>query len=224
MNHPNSEEWLRFIDNETPAAETRRLAEHLHSCGECSEQVAAWRRSIGRLQRLDTPAAPRLPRWRWGQKVVRLGLAASLALGGGFGLGWITAPSSRVPDAAIMAEMRRDLRRELALDLLAAVSRNAGPGEDATQRQLRQGVQAVLAQSLEGLATRQLELSQATRSEDRRETARALAEVQSRFSAEYLSLRRDLETLASTADADINLARLQISQLAVNKVPSNQNQ
>jgi hypothetical protein len=216
MNHPTPEEWLRFVDDESPPAQAERLAKHLQSCGECAAQIAAWRRAVGKLRALESPSALPPPRQTWFHHVAGLGLAAALVLGAGFGLGWLTAPKSRAPDAAILAEMRRDLRRELALDLLAAVSQNPAPKEDATQRQLRHGIQAVLVQAGETWATRQLA---ASRVEDRRDTARAMAEIQTRFASEFLSLRRDLETLASTADADINLARLQINELAVNKHP-----
>jgi len=70
-----------------------------------------------------------------------------------------------------------------------------------TRRQLNEFVQAV----------------HAAREEDRRTTLLLFEKMQKQHSADYLSLRSDLETVASLTDEEIRRARQSLIQFAANK-------
>jgi hypothetical protein len=60
------------------------------------------------------------------------------------------------------------------------------------------------------------------RTEDARAVQAVLRDYQNRHNAEFVSLRKDLETLASMTDEELRLARLKLVQLAAVSTPSNE--
>jgi hypothetical protein len=113
------------------------------------------------MPRRSSPA----PLFKWA-------IAASMVLCVGFGLGRFTGPNAAEIQAAVKAEVTRDLETKLA-----ALQPKQPAKTDLTP---------ILA---------------------------ALAELRDQQSANYISLRKDLETLASTADARIQLATRRLAQL-----------
>ncbi len=220
MNHPPRQEWISYLFEETTPVTRRQLDEHLQSCPKCAAEIAGWRRSLKKLDRWQVPSTrPRsipsaVPLLKWG-------IAAALLLGAGFGLGRSFAPAA---DLKIMrTEIEGSVKSALASDLQAALA--------ATRNQITNGFAARLNDAMAGMAeavaldTRRhldaliRELGNA-REEDRQTLLALFDRIQKQRAADFLSLRGDLETLASMTDAEINRARQSLNQLAVNKTSS----
>jgi hypothetical protein len=226
MNHPELKEWLAYLEGESSPEAQRHLAEHLNHCAQCADEVAAWRRSIHRLGSWQWPrpqGAHRLAN----SFLVKWGIAALLMLGVGFSLGRFSSASAREVKASVTVQLRDELRRELKIDLLAAVADPEQPTQNEFQRQLRSRFKASLTSILNGPARQEQpsvqEILQAVlknRVQDRREVLALLSQFQQQLAADYLSLRKDLENLASTADDRLQQTRWQLTQLAANTSPA----
>ena len=190
MNHPKKEDWLRYVDGEAPSELAQRLTEHLNECGECAVEVAAWRRAISALGRMDWPSANRAPRFDWARSTRGWGIAAAILILG-LVLGRLTTPSAAALDSAAVATLRNQLRAEMR----------------AEERIVREAV---------------LREVQKSRIEDRQVGFALLNDLQQQHLGDYISLRRDLETLASTADAGLNQTRRQLNQLVVTTQSTNE--
>jgi hypothetical protein len=205
MNHPNHEEWLPFLDGEASPEAAKRLSEHLTACPQCAAEMEGRRRSIQKLRRLAWPPPQHAER-SWLKPAVKWGIAAALVLGTGFGLGRLSSPSVREIESDVSARVRGELRQELRADLLAAFAQDPQSAKDGFRRQLA------------------LEIRQASamgRIEDRQAMAGFLNGLQQKQATDYLSLRKDLETLASTADDRLQQTRWQMVQMAANASPMN---
>ena len=126
MNHPKQNEWLLYLDGEASPEDVKRLLEHLGQCPMCAAEVAGWKRSVQKLQRLPCPAAGqgRPERRREPLRVssfVKWGLAAAIVLCMGFAFGRLSALRAGSLTQTIAAQVREDLRSELRADLLAAL-------------------------------------------------------------------------------------------------------
>jgi hypothetical protein len=121
MSHPDRETWMDYVYGEADHPESRRLEEHLASCAQCAEQVAAWRRTMGLLDECaePTPAETRRP-IRLG-RVARWAMAAAVLLLAGYTAGRVSAPG-RAGLAAVRADLAA-ARREVRDDVLAQARR-----------------------------------------------------------------------------------------------------
>jgi len=111
MNHHTPEEWLLYMDDTAPPELADALRQHAASCPECAAELEAWKRSASRLRKLAFPA-PYAARGR-AAAVVRLALAASIALVFGFALGRMSQPSAAEIRQAVAAQMRNELRQDV---------------------------------------------------------------------------------------------------------------
>ena len=170
--HLTDEERLAYIEDRA----STETAAHIKDCATCAAEIQSWRRSIQRLEDLEWPA--RMPRRAVAPSpLLKWALAASMALCVGFGVGRFTGPNA----AKIQAAVKADLARDLETKLTAALDQKNGSPTDLTP---------ILA---------------------------ALGELRAQQNANYISLRKDLETLASTADARLQLTSRRILELAANQ-------
>jgi hypothetical protein len=189
MKHPAPEEWAAYVFGESSPQRKRELNEHLATCAECSEEIAGWQRSIQRLDEWELPGANHratavLP-------MVRFALAACFLLLIGFGFGRLfSTGGSNASTSALRAEFRT---------ALAEADRKTG---EQTEAQL----QAIL-RSLP-------ELVRAAGEDDRRAILVQLQRLQEQRAADFISLRRDLETVASLTAEEIRQANLKLLQFA----------
>ena len=206
MNHPKREEWTPYLFGEATPEARNKLTEHLQNCPECAAEIAGWRRSLHKLDRWKLPrmrarsaqGAPSFLKW---------GVAAALVLGAGVGLGRWSAPA--VDSNALQTRIEASVKSSLALerqgqfnaDLQSALAGAVDASAAETQRQLGELVQAL----------------NRAREEDRQITFSWIDNVRKQHAADYLSLRTDLETVASLADEEIRRARRSLNQLAANK-------
>ena len=170
--HLTDEERLAYIEGHT----STETAAHVNQCAACAAEIQSWRRTIQRLEELEWPA--RMPRRATAPSpLLKWALAASMALCVGFGVGRLSGPNA----AEIQAAVKADLARDLETKLTAALEQKNGAQPDLTP---------ILA---------------------------ALTELRAQQNANYISLRKDLETLASTADARLQFTSRRILELAANQ-------
>ena len=230
MKHPDREEWIPYLWGEASQEVKTQLTKHLESCPECREQVATWDRTIRKLDSWKLPQ--RSAREAMPQALVRWAIAAVLVLGIGFGLGRFSTYASF--DAN---KLRSELESSLRASVAAELQQQRRPAEDngwqaalaATRSQISNDFQVQLAierdQIMAGVmnvsardSRRQLnefiQFLRTTRDEDRQNTLVLLREIQKQHATDYLALRKDLETVASLTDDEIQQARLKFIQLA----------
>jgi hypothetical protein len=226
MKHPQREEWVPFLFGEATPDAQKNLTAHLEHCPECATELAAWRRSLGRLDHWRLPEPARrpaaAPAFRWA-------MAAAIVLGLGFGLGWLSKPSA--PDAAelraqieasVKSALALDLRHEISAEIERTSSQAQGPSSDALaalEVRLARASETGLRQMLQGLT----DVLNNAREEDRHVLATLLDQLQEQRTTDYVSLRKDLETLATLTDDEIRQARLKLNQLSARGVIDNEN-
>jgi anti-sigma factor RsiW len=222
MKHPQREEWIPYLFGEADPEAKKQLAAHLNACPGCAEELAAWRKS---LQRLDAWKVPQFQRRRFVpalSPVLNLAAAAVVVLGLGFGLGrWFSVPS----DAG---RLRAGLESSLKGSLIPEVShkvRQELAGEFQTQlAQLREETSRALAKvKTEAADTSAADTAQAlqeliaiirsARAEDQQAVAEWVDTLRKEHDSDFVSLRKDLETVATLTDEGIRAARMKLLEL-----------
>jgi hypothetical protein len=174
------------------------LEAHLKECEECSGEVARWRGSLRKMDSWQLP--PRALRRQFKRKPVAWAAAAALMLGVGLGAAQWGAYSAR-------ASMRSDLSR---LEMQIADLRNGtalpAQGNSTTSDTVKKLQLAVANMDLE-------------REEDRQSFIALIQELDKKHDEALVSVRKDLETLASNADDQLQAARTRLLELSAVKSP-----
>jgi hypothetical protein len=221
MNHPTQNEWLLYLDGEASPEELNRLLKHLEQCPMCAVEVAGWKRSVQKLQRLPFPAPGqvRADRRRGPPRVfslVKWGLAAAIVLIAGFAFGRLSALRTGSLERRVAAQVQEGLRQELRADLLAALDPER-EAKNGFQKELRLKVESGLANTTNQTARMYREVARVEEQQREQDQKRLLAlikDLRDQQTSDYLALRRDLETAVSTADSDLRQDSRRISQLA----------
>jgi putative zinc finger protein len=200
MNHPKQEEWVPYLAGEASPEMQKRLSGHLQSCPQCAAEIAGWQRSIGRLNRWKLPRLTR-SRHEWLEPVFKWGIAAALVLGVGFAVGRWSAPAAH--DTVALRE-----------ELQAALAANRAQIINEFQAQLTGALNQALAGAAEvsSTETRRLfgefvKVLNAARAEDHQTMLAQLDRLQQRHAADYVALRKDLETVAAMTDDELRRTR-----------------
>lgn len=216
MTHPTNEEWLPYLDGEASKETHARLSAHLKQCPACAEQVAVWRRTIEMLQKLPAPAEQPVRRV-WRTPALKWASAAALVLCVGFGLGRLTAPSAATLKPEALAQMRQELRT----DLLGALAPGEQPPRNKFEKALRANFETALVRAVNSASAEQrksfqdaLQKAQDKQEENQRAFLVFLQNVQQQHAADFLALRKDLETAVSAADDDLKLNSRRLTELA----------
>jgi hypothetical protein len=190
MNHPPQEEWISYLYDEADSGTHSRLKAHLAGCESCRVQLEEWQRVRDRLNswKLDVPIAMP-PANRAFRLLGRWAAAALVMIALGFALGRSAGPSSQD-----VATLRDALRGELA----QIVESQIGAANEQTRAALDEFV----------------DYYEARRANDKQVIANALSRLDEARTADYLSLRRDLETVALNSDVELRQTRQQLVRLA----------
>jgi len=201
MNHPSREVWMSYLYDESNAAERALLKAHLNVCADCRARTDEWQaarkhldawhvhaRVIGRLAK----RAPLLP----GRPLLNWAAAAVVVLSVGFAFGRMTAPATDI------AKVRTTLEPEFR-QLLREEVQKAAAATRATSREETQGLLADYTDALEQ-----------TLAQDDDAIFAALDRIESQHNADYVSLRKDLDTVAVLTDASLRRTQQQLTQLA----------
>jgi len=204
MKHPTQEEWLAYLEEGEAHADSRRLTDHLQNCPDCAAELAGWQRSIRRLRNSRWPLRQRT-NLRWGNALLRWSVAALVVLGIGFSLGRWSMPDASRLQASIANQVKRQVLADLQADILAAASPTGSLHSDFQNR-----LHAALANRVDpnarpsaadsAILERVISEIRAARQEDRGTLLAAINRLEQQSGAQYLSLRRDLETAVSVAD------------------------
>jgi anti-sigma factor RsiW len=210
MNHPKREEWIPLLCGEADPESKQRLEAHLAACNACAQEVAGWRRSLGRLDAWKLPRASKATR-SMPRQPVAWAVAAALIVTA-FLAGRMTVPEFNAQ------ELRSSLKAELSAEIQSGFARAAADSSNALAN-LELRLAAANSEEGEALAQEFVRVINSLREDDRAATEALFDKLQKQYTTDFVLLRRDLETLASTTDEEIESARLTLYQLASNKDP-----
>ena len=224
MNHPHHDEWALYLEGEAAPADAQRLTEHLCQCPACAAEIAGWRRTIAKLDAWQLPAFQSQRRFEF--PFLKWAAAAAIVLSLGFAAGRLTAPAIASMVRAQMtesltAELRQQVKSKLSAELASQFATMRQEITNEVHQQFANRLDQATARAVEASnrETRQLagDLIQALdhiRTEDQQATQALFQRVQERQDRDFISLRSDLETVASRADDELKDARLRLIQLA----------
>jgi hypothetical protein len=202
MKHPTAEEWMSFLYDELNAAEHAGMADHLRQCPECAARIHEWetarknlhwpvkaRRTVAK--RASAAFAGSFLKWA----------AAAIIVGGvGFMAGRVTSATGD------MAKVRAALAPEIRAQVRSTQAEMRQEFAQLLRRELDKTSQATLAtageQTREWLADCVATL-EAQRLEDNRNLYASLEQLQTQRAADYLQLKKEVDTIAVNADAGL---------------------
>lgn len=194
MKHPRREEWVPFVFGEAEPEQRQQLEEHLKQCQECSEEIARWRNSLRQMDAWRLP--PRKPVGRATAQPLAWAAAAVVMLGVGMAAGQWGANAAK-------ADMRAEMKR--LENQMAAITRQTSEGMAA---------KAVAAETTLKQLVAAVESLKTAREEDHDQLLAVIEELQTKQDAALVSLREDLETVASHADDELQAARNRLMELS----------
>jgi hypothetical protein len=204
MNHPKREEWVPLLFGEADAEAKQRLEAHLASCAECAQEVNAWRRTMGRLDAWKLPKTPRAK--SFSLQPVTWAAAAAIMIGA-FMVGRFSAPQ------VDGQKLRAELKSELSAEIQEGFARVSSDSTKALAN-LEFRLASATVQNSKEMAEEFVAIINGLRKEDREATEALFAKLEKQYTTDFVLLRRDLETLASTTDEEIESARLKLYQIA----------
>ena len=210
MNHPTREEWMSYLYDELSSEEQSSLAAHLAVCPDCKTRVNDWRAARRNLDGWQLPA--RQARLPLQGPLMRWAAAAALMIAIGFGVGRFATPATANAGrirAAIEPEIRQQLRQEFTQLLRDELDKTASATLAASGEQTKHWVEDY-AQALE-----------TKRTEDSQAIYAALNKLESQRLADFVSLKKDVDTVAWWTDAGLRRARQELVQLADYTQPAN---
>jgi hypothetical protein len=215
MKHPNEQEWMSYLYDESSPAERAGFTEHLSQCAECAARMTDWqatRKSLDswQLEPRGTGARALRPRFPRLQPAFTWAAAAAIVLALGFGLGRIASAASGVEKAR--AELRQEfaqLRSQQAELLRAALNQASADTLAASGEQTR----VLLADYAAAL---ELKLGN-----DQDAIYAALDKLDTQRLADYVALKKDLDTVAVLTDASLRRTQQELIQLADATQPTN---
>jgi hypothetical protein len=198
MNHPTREEWVPYVFGETTAETRRRLKRHLNDCPECRMQVLSWTQSLRRMGNweLPTPRAQSGPWWmlaRW----ATAGACAGLLLLAGIAVGRLAGGPGPEPRS-----VRNGLSEEFRPELAALVREEVARAVTFARAEMEMRARAVLAAYARDVKSGRLEDKQ---------------QCQAALEAVYVSLKRDLDTVAVLTEASFRATQRRMGYLADNR-------
>lgn len=205
MNHPRREEWIPLLCGEADAETARRLEAHLRECAECAREVNGWRRTMGRLDDWKLPKTAR-PSRRLPVQPMAWAAAAAIVFGA-FVAGRFTASHLDV------GKLRAELKSELSAEIQQGFAKVSEDSATAIAN-LELRLASVNADNNKQLASHFIEIIEGLHDGDRKATEALFAKLEKQYTTDFVLLRRDLETLASTTDEEIEDARAKLYQLA----------
>jgi hypothetical protein len=185
MNHPTSEQWISYCYRELGIAERAELKAHLQTCHQCARHLQDWR-SAQRDLNAWVVKPRRTPRAPTLPVLKWAAIGAAMLLCFALG-GFAMSPYVR-------AELAQATRAEThkALDAMAAAS------EQRTRGLLRAFAKEIHSQHQKEI----------------RDLYSALDKIDSQRAADCVVLKRELDTLAINADAELKTAERDLVQLA----------
>ena len=203
MNHPTHEAWMSYLYGELSAGERGMLAAHLRTCPDCAAKIGDWQSAQNQLDAWLVPAKRR--RIAFALPLLKWAAAAAILLSAGFSAGRFTTATVGVEK--VRAALEPELRREFAQMLRAELDKSASATLAATAGQTK----ALLA-DYAGAA-------EAARAADQQAYDAALNKLVLQHDADFVLLKKDLDTVAVNTDAGLRRTEQQVIQLADSTQP-----
>jgi hypothetical protein len=207
MNHPSPEEWMSYLYDEMNVSDRAALTKHLETCPECQARAAEYNAVRGRLEEWRFSLPKERPHVAVGRTAWGWAAAAAFALIAAFGLGRSSGSTS------VRAEMQGEVREQVRTARFEMQHEFA----QLLHRELDKAATATLDASEEqgrALLAKYDDILQSRRSEESEGLYAALKKIESQRTLEYLSLRKDLDTVALNTDAGLRHTQQQLVQLA----------
>jgi len=195
LNHPDANEWIEFLYEETPAPRRRQIEAHLGSCPSCASKVNSWRETLESLDRFELPVPAARAKRGW-MPAFRLAAAAVLVLaaGLGFALGKRSSSSAEVEKLRhSVAQMELMLQSSQTLNYSNTIFAATAAANEETIRLLADFAHS---QDEKLLA-------------DRRSVGLVLQDFETRLT----KVHRDLETVAVNTQTGFQQTRRNLSDL-----------
>jgi len=200
MSHPTNEQWMSYLYGEATEADRAWLPEHLQSCPRCQAKMAEWKAARAELDNWQLASGKTLRNRaaRYGVDWFKWAVAAALFVIIGFGAGRFSSASPEKIRAAVEPEIRSQLRAEFAQTLRQELDKTAAATLVASRDQTR----AMLSDYDDSRAV------------DDDAVSIALDRLQAQQTADYVSLKKQLDTVAVLTDAGLRQTEDQVVQLA----------
>ena len=199
---------MAFLYGETSSRETSTLDAHLLSCAECRGKVDAWRGSMKALDQWTLPELRGTPRV---SVMLKWAAAAAIILSVGFGLG-----RSFSPGYGDLKDLRSSLEKEFS-QKFATVRADLTEDLKRQQNEALQKVIAAAGESASGETQRLLkEFARASDEAGRPDSEAILAalkDLDTKWSGRYVSLRKELETVAVLTEDGLEDTQQQLKHL-----------
>jgi anti-sigma factor RsiW len=199
MNHPSNEQWMSYCYDELPKGERTELSAHLKTCAECADKVRGWdlvrkRMNISKVTRTARrtargtaePFTPMVLKWAAAVAVVCLAVA----------LGRFSAARQ---NSAAAAELKAQLRAEFS-QMLQNESHSIKAAALAESDQRMKELFKTFATEIAG--KKELQAIYA-----------ALDKVDSQRASDFVALKKELDTLAVNADAELRTTERHLLEL-----------
>jgi electron transfer flavoprotein alpha subunit len=204
MNHPQPEEWMSYLYDEANSKERAHLRAHLQTCAECAAKLGEWQSARKNLDAWRLPRGAKRARVALAAPAFKWAAAAAIFLGAGFLAGRLASAAANVEEVRVALEpqIRQQLRRELAQEFHDELDKTASAALAASAKQTR----ALLADYAAAFETKRIA--------DNTAIVSALDKLGAQRFADYLSLKKDVDTVAVNADAGFRSTEQQLMQLA----------
>jgi len=222
---------MSYLYDELPRRDKALLRTHLRECQACQDQITRWQTAGQRLSHWKLTTAPAEVAVPWARPALGWGIAALFALGLGFGLGRSSAPA---PDLralrlaveeplrqSLTAQLKQQVQTDLQADWLAALRGSPQVLTTDFRRDLRAGLEQWTARATAAATEENQRLLigftdayRAERQQDRQATLTLFDRSERARHAEYVSLRRAVETVAVVADDKFQRTATELGQLA----------
>ena len=187
MTHPNSDEWMTLLYGEASPRQKTQFQSHLAQCAECAQRVNAWQQSINALDAWPNNHEARASRF---SSPVKWAAAAVVVIGLGFSAGRFSASGTRGLDAA-KAALRSEFQQRLDATRSALVADWQG-----REQAILASAQTASAGEAERLMTEIGRANAEIRAADLQTLYAALKQLDAKREQDYVTLRRELETVA----------------------------
>ncbi len=206
MSHPTNEQWMSYLYGEATETDRAWLPEHLRVCPRCQAKMAEWQSARVGLDGWEpsTGKVLRKRAARYGFAGLKWVAAAALFVVVGFSAGRFSSASPEKMRAAIEPEIRSQLRAEFAQTLRQELDKAAAVTLVAARDQAR----AMLTDYDDSHTL------------DDAAVSTALTRLETQQTADYLSLKKQLDTVAVLTDAGLRHTEDQVVQLAASTRPA----
>jgi anti-sigma factor RsiW len=206
MNHPRNEQWVSYCYGEVNAEQRAELMAHLEACPDCTRNLEAWQRTQADLNEWRVRGKRRRTVMPTALKWAAVGVVICLS----FVVGRIASSTQNIRglQATLESELKSQLRAELSRiwqeEKTATRNSLIAASEERTKALLK-----VFASEISASQKQQMQALYA-----------ALDKIDSQRASDYTAVKKELDTLAVNADAELRATQRHLLDLVTYAQPS----